>query len=201
MGGGRGGQWGEWGVGGEAGQEDHVGQWMETQPTHSSLDRKGAGGGGYGQGEVRAGGRGEGGEGGMLAWLIYKPIFYLRTIYKPFTNLFTNSILKEKGEKAPFADQNLTVVPLSKERALFLSIILEFVNRFANGMQMAIGFVNRPAPSFPPTASHPPTPPSTPPLRFATSVRLLVRQLLPIQHGDRFSRSADEGDWWTSASP
>ena len=103
------------------------------------------GGGGRG---VEGGGRGEGGGGECWPGL--------------FINLFTNSMLKEKRERAPFAKQTLIVVHLSRKLALFLSFTLEFVNRFVNSMQMALGFANRPGQHFPP----PPLPPPPPRLRW-----------------------------------
>ena len=124
---------------------------IRSMPFFRGRGRGGEGEGGRKRGEGEGGWKGvEGGEGGGgECW----PGL--------FTNLFTNSMLKEKRERAPFAKQTLIVVHLSRKLALFLSVTLEFVNRFVNSMQMALGFANRPGQHFPPPPHSHPLPPGS----------------------------------------
>ena len=70
------------------------------------MGREGEGGGGRGRGREgkgeggEGGGRGRGREGGrgMLAWLIYKPISSLPTIYKPIYKPIDKLHTKEKRQ-------------------------------------------------------------------------------------------------------
>ena len=76
------------------------------------------GGLGYGVGAGGVGGWACGGGGRWLAWPIYKLDSYLNTIYKLFTNLFTNSNLKEKKRARIFDKRHSNLLCFWQESAL-----------------------------------------------------------------------------------